>query len=335
MRLARLDTVGSLDDLRIVEGPEPRPGPGEVLVRLRAASLNYRDLIAIAGGYGSRQRHKNLIPVSDGAGEIVEVGPGVASWQTGERVVGCFFPDWHSGPPSEARVAAAPGGSVDGVACEYRVFGEDAILPVPPHLSYVEAATLPCAGLTAWGATVGLGVGPGQTVLTQGTGGVSLFALQFARMAGAQVIATSSGAEKLERLRALGAAHVINYKDDPDWGKTAHTLTPAGADLVVDIGGGDTLTQSLRAVRMGGTISTVGVVAGARYQLNVPIVIMKNVRLQGASVGNRDQFAAMLAAMAHHQMHPVVDRVFPLADLRAAFEHLRSGRHVGKVCIEI
>jgi NADPH:quinone reductase-like Zn-dependent oxidoreductase len=332
MRQALIAKTGSLDNLQLVEVPEPRPGPAEVLVRLRAASLNYRDLVAIAGGYGSRQRHEQLVPLSDAAGEIVALGSGITRWRVGDRVVGCFFPDWHSGPPSEEHLAAL-GGSLDGVACECRAFDEDAILAVPDHLSFREAACLPCAALTAWVAVDG--IGKGHSVLTQGTGGVSLFALQFARMAGAEVIATSSSAEKLTRLRELGAAHVINYRDDPNWGLTALSFAPDGVDLVVDIGGGGTLSQSLRAVRMSGTISVIGVVAGAKYQLNVPVLLMKNARLQGVSVGNREQFAAMLAAISKHRLRPVVDRSFPLDELRAALDHLQAGKHVGKVCIDL
>ena len=322
MKVALVETVGPLDHLKLVEQPEPRPGPG--------------DLVTTAGGYGSHQRRDNLIPLSDGAGEIVELGTGVTAWKTGDRVLGHLFPKWLTGPPSEARLSASLGGSAQGVACEYRVFGEHEILPVPEHLSFTEAAALPCAALTAWVSVIAQGqVGPSQTVLTQGTGGVSLFALQFAKMAGAAVVATSSSAEKLDRLRALGADHVINYKKDTDWGRTTLKFVPAGVDLVVDIGGGETLSQSLRAVRMGGSISVIGVVAGARHDLNVPVLILKNARLQGASAGNRDQFAAMLAAIGQHQLKPVLDRTFPLADLRAALEHLKSGRHVGKVCIAI
>jgi NADPH:quinone reductase-like Zn-dependent oxidoreductase len=336
MKIMLLESVGSLSDLKLVERPEPRPGSGEVLVRLRAASLNYRDLVTTAGGYGSHQRQKDLIPLSDGAGEIVDVGAGVTAWKTGDRVAGHIFPKWLSGPPTEARLSASLGGSVNGVACEYRVFGENEILPVPEHLSFEEAAALPCAALTAWVSVIAQGqAGPGQTVLTQGTGGVSLFALQFAKMAGATVVATSSSAEKLARLRQLGADYVINYKDDPDWGRTALKFVPEGADLVVDIGGGLTISQSLRALRMGGTISVIGVVAGPRHDLNVPVLILKNARLQGASAGNRDQFSTMLAAIGQHGLRPILDRTFQLNDLRAALEHLKSGRHVGKVCIAI
>jgi alcohol dehydrogenase len=260
----------------------------------------------------------------------------VSEWRVGDRVVGCFFPDWPAGPATERRVAASLGGSVDGVACEYRVFAEDAIRRGPKHLDFVKSATLPCAGLTAWAAVIGTGdIGPGSSVLTQGTGGVSLFALQFAHAAGAQVIATSSSAAKLEKLRTLGAAHVINYVEDPKWGERVLQYVPDGVDLVVEIGGGGTIGQSFRAVRMGGTISIIGVVAGARHDLNLAVLIMKAARLHGISVGNRHQLAAMITAMELHAIRPVVDRTFPLTELRAALDYLKSRRHVGKVCIEM
>jgi len=336
MKVAVLEAVGSLDNIRIVERPEPKPGPGEVLVRMRAASLNFRDLVVVEGGYGARQKKQDLVPLSDGAGEIVELGIDVADWKMGDRVVGCFFPKWQAGPATERRVAASLGGSVDGVACEYRVFAQDAILHGPKHLNFVKSSTLPCAGLTAWAAVIGTAdIGPGSSVLTQGTGGVSLFALQFARTAGAQVIATSSNAVKLEKLRTLGATHVINYAENPKWGESVLQHAPDGVDLVVEIGGGGTIAQSFRAVRMGGTISIIGVVAGARHDLNLAVLIMKAARLHGISVGNRDQLAAMIAAMEQQAIRPVVDRTFPLTDLRAALEHLKSQRHVGKVCIEM
>ncbi len=335
MKVAVAEPLG-LDNLKIIERPEPRPGAGEVLVRMRAASLNYRDLLAIEGGYGSQQKQADLVPLSDGAGEIVETGPDVTRWRAGDRVVGCFFADWQSGPPNAERLAANLGASVDGVACEYRVFSEHAILPVPAHLDFVQAATLPCAALTAWVAVIEQHtVKPGQSVLTQGTGGVALFAVQFAALAGATVVATSSTAEKLERLRALGARHLINYQDDPNWGQTAFKLAGAGVDLVVDTGGAQTLSQSFRAVRVGGSVSIIGVVSGAKHALHIPILIAKYIRLQPVMVGNRDQFAAMLQAIDRHQLRPLVDRVFPFADIRAALGHLKSGRHFGKVCLEM
>src|SRR6516165_4054858 len=336
MKVAVLETVGSLNNIKLVDRPEPRPGPGEVLVRLRAAALNYRDLVVVEGGYGSRQKKQDLVLLGDGAGEIAEVGSDITRWRVGDRVVGCFFPHWQSGPATENRVKANLGGSVDGVACEYRVFGEDAIVPAPRHLNFVRGATLPCAALTAWTAVIEHGaLRPGQSVLTQGTGGVSLFALQFARAAGAQVVATSSSAPKLEKLRALGAAHVINYADNPKWGESVLQHVPEGVDLVVEIGGGDTIAQSFRAVRTGGTISIIGVVGGARHDLNLAVLIMKAARLHGISVGNRDQLAAMITAMEQHAIRPAIDRTFPLTELRAALEHLKSQRHIGKVCVEM
>jgi NADPH:quinone reductase-like Zn-dependent oxidoreductase len=336
MKVAVLEKIGALDNIRIVERPEPKPGPRDVLVRLRAAALNFRDLVVVEGGYGGRQKKENLVPLGDGAGEIVDVGNEVEGWRVGDRVVGCFFPNWHSGPATERKVAANLGGTVDGVACEYRVFAQDAIVAAPKHLNFVKASTLPCAALTAWTAVITNGdVGPGQSVLTQGTGGVSLFALQFARAAGAQVIATSSSAPKLDKLRALGAAHVINYAETPKWGEAVHQFVPEGVDLVVEIGGGGTIAESFRALRMGGTVSIIGVVAGARHDLNVPIVIMKNIRLHGVSVGNRDQLMRMINAMEQNAIRPVVDRTFPLDDLRAALAYLKSQRHIGKVCVEM
>lgn len=225
MKAAVLETPG-LEHLTIKDLPDPRPGLGEVLVRLRAASLNYRDWVVVHGGYGSQQKRRDLIPLSDGAGVVAELGPGVVGTKVGERVVGCFFPEWTSGEPSAERLAASLGGTVDGVASEYRVFPEHGLVPAPDYLTDVEAAALPCAALTAWNALVVLGrVAPGDVVLTQGTGGVAVFALQFARMTGGEVIATSSAEEKLARLRALGARHVISYAADREWGTTARTLT--------------------------------------------------------------------------------------------------------------
>jgi alcohol dehydrogenase len=327
----------ALGELALSDRPEPAPGPGEVLVRLRAASLNYRDLLVLRGGYGRLQKHENLIPLSDGAGEVAAVGAS-ASGKVGDRVVGCLFPDWRDGPPEERKLARTLGGTVDGVAAEYRVFGAHELLPIPPGLSFAEAAALPCAALTAWNCVRAAApeIGPGGVVLTQGTGGVSLFALQFAVAAGATVIATSSSAEKLARLRALGAAHVVNYRDDPEWGKTARKLTGGrGVDLVVEVGGGGTIKQSMRATRMGGTIALVGVVAGASQELNLPLIAMNSMRVIGVAVGSRADFAAMLAFIERHKIKPVLDRGFPLAELGAALDWLKSGRHVGKVCVEI
>jgi len=326
-----------LDNLRIEEQPVPSPGPGEVLVRLRAASLNYRDTLTVVGGYGSRQKRERLIPLGDGAGEVAEAGPAVKSWRKGDRVILCLMPDWQGGEMSEEKSAASLGGSIDGCAVEYRVVAATGLVRTPEHLSDIEAATLPCAALTAWSAVMSQGrVGPGDTVLTQGTGGVSLFALQFAKHAGARVIATSSTTQRLQRLRELGADEVINYRDEPDWGRRARALTGGrGVDHVVEVGGAETLAQSIRAVRVGGTLSLIGVLGGAKPDFNLAHVVMQNIRLQGVTVGSRDQLEHMVAAVTAHKLKPVIDRVFPLAEIRAAIEHLGARRHIGKVCIAL
>ena len=334
---AAVITRPGLDNLQLEDLPTPVPGPGEVLVRLRAAALNFRDTLTVVGGYGSRQKQERLIPLGDGAGEVTELGPGVRSWQRGDRVIACLMPNWQGGEMSEEKSAASLGGSVDGCAVEYRLFPATGLVRTPEHLSDIEAATLPCAALTAWSAVVTQGrVGPGDTVLTQGTGGVSLFALQFARLAGARVIATSSAPDRLERLRNLGAGDVINYREVPDWGRAARALTGGrGVDHVVEVGGAGTLAQSIRAVRVGGTISLIGVLGGAKPDFNLAHVVMQNIRLQGVTVGSRDQLEHMLAAIAAHKLRPVIDRVFPLAEIRTAIEHLAAGRHIGKVCISL
>lgn len=326
-----------LDNLIIEELPTPAPGPGEVLVRLRAAALNFRDTLTVVGGYGSRQKQERLIPLGDGAGEVAELGAGVTSWQRGDRVIACLMPNWQGGEMSEEKSAASLGGSIDGCATEYRVFPATGLVRTPEHLSDIEAATLPCAALTAWSAVISQGqVGPGDIVLTQGTGGVSLFALQFARLAGARVIATSSRPDRLQRLLELGAGDVINYREVPDWGRRARALTGGrGVDHVVEVGGAGTLAQSIRAVRVGGTLSLIGVLGGAKPDFNLAHVVMQNIRLQGVTVGSRDQLEHMVAAIAAHKLKPVIDRVFPLAEIRAAIEHLGAGRHVGKVCISL
>ena len=326
-----------LSNLALRELPDPKPGPGQVLVRMRAASLNFRDLLTLDGKDGSLQKREDLTLLSDGAGEIAEVGEGVKEWKSGDRVVGCFFPHWHDGEPQEYLLRDAPGGIADGVASQYRVFNRDAILAIPSQLSFVEAATLPCAALTAWSAVrVAHPTGPEHVVLTQGTGGVSLFALQFAKAAGATVIATSSSEEKLARLRELGADHVINYRQDAEWGKTARKITGGrGVDLVVEVGGAGTIKQSIRASRLGGTIPLIGVVAGPSLDLPLPLITMNLLNVVGVALGNRRQFADMLRAIAHHSMKPVVDRVFPMSQLGEALVWMQGGNHVGKVCIEI
>lgn len=336
MKAMVMSSIGAAN-LTLREVPKPAPKHGEVLVRLRAAALNYRDLLVLDGKYGSLQKRENLILLSDGAGEVAAVGERVTEWKIGDRVIGCFFPDWNEGPPSEDKTRRTLGGFVDGVATNYRVFGRNEILPIPATLSFVEAATLPCAALTAWNCIhSAYQTGPNDIVLTQGTGGVSLFALQFAVAAGAMVLSTSSSEEKLARLRALGATHLINYKSDAEWGKTARSITNGrGVALVVEVGGAGTIKQSIRAVRMGGTIALVGMVSGVAQELNLPLIFMNSLRVIGVAVGSRAQFAAMLSAIERHKIKPIIDRVFPLAELREALAWLKNGKHVGKVCVEI
>jgi NADPH:quinone reductase-like Zn-dependent oxidoreductase len=337
MKAMVMEAVG-IENLRLKDLPDPEPGPGQVLVRLRAASLNFRDVLALRGGYGSRQKQSSLIPLSDGAGEVVGTGPGVRRFKVGDRVVGTFFPGWFDGLPQERFLQEDLGGLQDGVACELRVFSEEALLPIPASLSFVQAATLPCAAVTAWNAVRAHGqVGPEHAVLTQGSGGVAIFALQFARAAGARVIAISSTPKKLERLQALGAQHGICYSEDAEWGKTARRFTPGGqgVDLVVETAGAATLKQSMRAARMGGTLALIGMVSGPSAELNLPLVAMGSLRIQGIAVGSRSHLQQVLAACETNRIEPVIDRVMPLADLGAALRHVESGQQLGKVCIEI
>ncbi len=337
MKAVVLKDLGGPSSLEIVDKPDPTPGPGTVLVRLRAAALNYRDTLVTTGGYGSRQKKSDLIPLSDGAGEVVSVGEGVTRFKPGDRVTASFFQSWVGGEPTQELLDDDLGRAQDGTLCELRVFKETGIVPTPDELTDVEAASTPCAGLTAWSGIVTLGATqPGDVVLVQGTGGVSLFALQFAKLAGAEIIATSSSDEKLERVRALGADHTINYVNDPDWGKTALALTGGkGVDHVMEVGGAGTMKQTLRAIRPGGIVSLVGVLAGAKSDLLIPLIGSRNIRLQGVTVGTTEGLSTMLRAMALHSTKPVVDRVFPMAETTEAYEHLMAGRHFGKVCISI
>jgi len=336
LKCYELQGPGGVDALALDDKPVPQAGPGEVLVRLKAATLNYRDLLTVKGGYGSRQKFP-LVPVSDGAGVVEAVGAGVTGFAPGDRVIGSFFEDWLGGAPSETRMRAALGGSLDGVLTEYRLFPAHALVRTPDHLSDVEAAALPCAGLTAWSAVVKLGdVKPGQTVLTQGTGGVSLFALQFAKMCGARVIATSSSDAKITRLKQLGAYVTLNYKTTPDWGKKAREVTGRGVDLVVEVGGVGTLNESIRATKIGGTIAFIGVLAGpASSDTRLPLMVMQQQRLQGVTVGSVEDLQALCDGISMHGVKPVIDKVFAFDQVRDAFAHMASGAHFGKVAIAI
>jgi NADPH:quinone reductase-like Zn-dependent oxidoreductase len=336
MKVYELQGPDGIDGMRVVEKPIPTPGPGQVLVRLKTATLNYRDLLTVKGGYGSRQKFP-LIPLSDGASVVEAVGADVTRLRAGDRVIGSFFEGWVGGDPDETKMHTALGGALDGVLAEYRLFPADALIKTPEHLTEAEAASLPCAGLTAWSAVVKLGnVKPGQTVLTQGTGGVSVFALQFAKMSGARVIATSSSDAKIERLKALGADLTINYKTTPDWGKVARRATSRGVDLVVEVGGVGTLNESIRATKIGGTIAFIGVLAGEpETPPRISLMVMQQQRLQGTTVGSIEDLQAMVSAIAQNKMRPVMDKTFPFERAKEAFAYMTSGRHFGKVAIAI
>ncbi|MCC6489633.1 MAG: NAD(P)-dependent alcohol dehydrogenase [Candidatus Hydrogenedentes bacterium] len=337
MKVLELHGDFGFDSLRIAERPDPVPGPGEVLVQVRAASLNYRDLLTIQGIYNPRQPLP-LIPASDGAGVVVGVGPGVTRVSIGDRVAAIFAQGWLSGPPNREKLASTTlGGPLDGMLAELAVFREDGLVHIPGHLTDEEAATLPCAAVTAWSALVRHGsVKAGDRVLVMGTGGVSVFALQFARLLGAEVIVISSSDAKLERAKALGAAHGINYKQHPAWSKLVRELTGGeGVDHVIEVGGVGTLPQSMRTVRMGGHISLIGVLGGVEAPLNLTPILMQDIRLQGVIVGPRDAFLEMNRAIGLHALHPVVDRVFPFGETVDAMRHLASASHFGKLCIQM
>jgi NADPH:quinone reductase-like Zn-dependent oxidoreductase len=334
MRRYEVQERFGLDQLHLATVPEPALGPGQVRVRVRACSLNYRDLLMVRGHYDPRLPLP-LVPLSDGAGEVLEVGPGVTRVAPGQRVIATFAPTWIAGEPDADAVRLTRGGAVPGMLSEQVVLGEQELVPVPAHLGDAEAATLPCAALTAWSALVTYGgLKAGDTVLILGSGGVSVFALQIARLHGARVIATTSSEQKAARLRALGAAEVLLYPEEPRWGRAVRRLT-GGVDHVIEVGGAGTLAESLEAVRPGGTVSLIGVLSGVREALTVLPVLMKQVRVQGILVGHRQGLETLCRAVELHRLHPVVDRVFPFGEVPAAFAHLASGQHVGKVCVEV
>jgi len=301
---------------------------------MRACSLNYRDLMMVKGQYNPSQRLP-LIPLSDGVGEVVQVGEGTRRVKLGDRVAGAFLQRWIDGEFNPEARGSTLGGPLDGMLTEARVLSEEGLVRVPEHLSDLEAACLPCAALTAWHALVFCGrIKAGDTVLLQGTGGVSIFGLQFARLAGARPLIISSSDEKLQRARQLGAWQTVNYRNTPDWDKKVRELTGGGADLVLEVGGAGTLARSLNAVRLGGSIQVVGVLGGVNVELPVTSILMKGACLQGIFVGSRRMFEEMNRAIAASGLKPVVDRVFPFAEAPAAFSHMESGQHFGKIVIQ-
>ena len=335
MREYRLQSFG-YDGLQLLDAADPVPGPGEVLVRLRAVSLNYRDHLMVTGKYNPRQALP-LTPCSDGAGEVVATGARVSRLKVGDRVMPTFAQDWIAGRASHERLRSTLGGPRDGVLRELAVFPEHALVHLPPHLSFEQAATLPCAALTAFNALFKFEpLLAGQRVLVLGTGGVSIFALQFAKAAGAEVIVTSSDDDKLQRARGLGADHTINYKTIPDWGKEVRRLTQnEGVEIVIEVGGAGSLANSIRATATGGLIVLLGVLAGDANPPNLTSVFMNGLRIQGLLVGNRDDFEAMNRFISAVKHAPVIDRVFEFGDAPSAFAHLVRQSHLGKVVIRL
>lgn len=333
MRAAVIRLPASLDSLAFEDRPVPSPGPGEIKVAWHALSLNFHDL-AIATGL--LPTTDGRVPISDAAGEVTEVGPGVTELKAGDRVISLFFPDWSGGEANARNTARLAGDSVDGYACEVSVLPAQAVTRLPEGFDHAQASTLPCAGLTAWRALVDVAnLQPGQTVLVQGSGGVSVFALQLAKALGARVLATSSTAEKCQRLLELGADAVCNYRDQPDWGEWAAKQTPEGVDVLVDVGGPATLAQSLVATRVSGQIVCVGLLGGMDVSLSVPMLLLKQQRIRPIAVGSRASQQAFVDFLERHDFRPVIDRTFPFAGLADALRYQASGQHFGKIVVTL
>ncbi|HLY04671.1 MAG TPA: NAD(P)-dependent alcohol dehydrogenase [Rhizomicrobium sp.] len=333
MKIWQIPSFG-IDSLQFVERPAPQPGPGEVLLNVRAVSFNYRDLMMVKGLYNPKLKLPR-IPCSDGAGEVAAIGEGVRRFKIGDRVAGIFMQNWLDGPATAAKIKGALGGDIDGMLAEFVVLKETGLVPVPAHLSFEEAATLPCAAVTAWNGLAAGQLKPGSTVLVQGTGGVSIFALQFARMMGVRVLGISGSAEKLARAHAMGLSAALNYKENPEWDRWAIDQTGGdGVDLVIEVGGVGTLPRSLRALRIGGTIAQIGVLTGAAEPFPVPLVLHKQAHIRGIYVGSRSDFEEMNAAIALAELKPVLESV-PWTQSREVLHRMENASHFGKVVVTI
>lgn len=336
MKAYEVQTFG-IDELALVERPDPQPAAGEVLVRFHAASINYRDLMVVNGTYNPKMKLP-AVPFSDGAGEVAAVGDGVTRWKVGDRVMPIFAQRWFDGAPSaeKRRSSLGAGAQWDGVLREFGTFGEDSVVRIPEHLSFEEASTLPCAALTAWNAiSVSGNVRAGESVLTLGTGGVSVFALQFAKIFGARVIATSSSSQKIDKLHELGADDTVNYREQEEWDKTVLKLTDeVGVDHTIEVGGAGTLPRSIAATRFGGHIAMIGALTGAAA-FNPTTVFMKSVRVQGIFTGSKRMFEEMNRAISVNKLRPVIDRVFEFDEAKQALKYMESGSHFGKIVVRI
>jgi NADPH:quinone reductase-like Zn-dependent oxidoreductase len=327
---------GGIESLVQVDRPDPKPAYRQVLVKVKACSLNFRDLAIARGSYRMPVR-ENLIPLSDGAGEVVEIGPGVTRVAVGDRVAGNFFQRWSGGAAAADVHKSALGGGIDGMLADYAVLEEDGVVKIPAHLSVEEGATLPCAAVTVWHAIVEHAkLKAGDNVLLQGTGGVSIFGLQFACALGIRAIITSSSDEKLARAKALGAAFGVNYRTTPDWEKAVMEFTGGtGVDHVVEIGGAATLMRSFGAIRVRGKVTLIGGLSGGATELNPALIFGRRANVQGISVGSTQMFEAMNRAIAANAIKPVIDKVFGFADVQAAFRHMAAGAHFGKIAVRI
>lgn len=336
MRVFQIEGGWSFDHLTLAERPEPVAQAGQVLIRMHAASLNARDLIVPLRGYGRATGELPLIPISDGVGTVIATGPGVSRVKIGDRVCPTYFQNWISGAPSAERFATSLGGPLDGVMADVICLSEEGVVRVPDYLTHEEAATLPCAAVTAWSAiAIHANTQPGDHVLVQGTGGVALFALAFAKLHGAHVTVISSSDAKLEQARALGADATINYRDVPEWSRPAREIAAhrGGFDTIVELGGEATLAQSVRSIRVGGTIALIGVLSGLSPTLQLGAIVTRQIRLQGVTVGHRDGFEAMLAAMTTHRLRPLVGKTFAFEDLKAALDETARPSGIGKTVI--
>jgi NADPH:quinone reductase-like Zn-dependent oxidoreductase len=333
MRICQVPSFG-IDSLELVERPIPQPGPGEVLVKIHAASLNYRDLMMVKGSYNPKL-YLPRIPCSDGAGEVAAIGDAVTLWKLGDRVCGIFMQNWLDGPPTPAKIKGALGGDIDGMLAEYIVLKETGLVRIPEHLSFEEAATLPCAAVTAWNALTAGNLQPNSTVLVQGTGGVSIFALQLAKMKGLRVLGISSSDAKLQRASSLGLDKGLDYGETSEWDRWVMEQTSGeGVDLVVEVGGVGTLPRSLRAVKMGGVIAQIGVLSGPAEPVPIPMILHKQVHIQGIYVGSRHHFVELNKAIAAATLRPVFES-HPWTDAREAFREMESASHFGKLVLRI
>ena len=334
MKAYQIQTATGIDALKLIDLPEPEPKAEEVLIAVRATSLNFRDTAVVSGKYPGQTLP--IIPLSDGAGEVVAIGDRVTRIKVGDRVAGIFFQEWISGRLTKEKIKSALGGPIDGMLAEYVVLNQDGVVLLPAHLSYAEGAALPCAAVTAWQALVHRGnLSIGETALLLGTGGVSIFAMQFAKVMGAKVIITSSSDAKLAKAKEIGADETINYKTFPNWEEQVYELTQQqGVDQVIEVGGAGTLEKSLRSTKIGGRVSLIGVLAGAG-EVNHGNILQKSIDVQGIYVGSREMFEDMNRAIAFHQIKPVIDRIFPFSEAREAYRHLQSGNHFGKIVLQL